>query len=178
MSLIPKDKLTAAVSFNLAPMIDFLFLMLAFFATLAVTRATLYDSNLDLVQLQSQNGDTKLQGNGTCQNINISISKDGQYKWITDMHDYPMQNDESVQKELVYQYKTGFLPEDKKLTQVFLHIDKTAPWDAIATLIYSIREIGFNAMPIYQPISKGDTADNSDILESFNDSFDADDVIR
>ena len=44
MSLVPEEKLKPNLTINLAPMIDFLFLMLAFFATLAVTRVTLFDT--------------------------------------------------------------------------------------------------------------------------------------
>ena len=51
MELIPHDELKPAQSFNFAPMIDFLFLMLALFASLAVSRAALYDAEVDLVQL-------------------------------------------------------------------------------------------------------------------------------
>ena len=55
--IVPEEKLKPKLSINLAPMIDFLFLMLAFFATLAITRATLFDTKLDLVQLEKEKND-------------------------------------------------------------------------------------------------------------------------
>ncbi|KPK31943.1 MAG: hypothetical protein AMS24_05265 [Chlamydiae bacterium SM23_39] len=154
MSLVPEEKLKPNLTINLAPMIDFLFLMLAFFATLAVTRVTLFDTNLDLVKLEKEKNSNLVYSNDDIFQINLSISQDGGYKWITEIKDYPMSSIEEIQNELFHQYNIGVLPKEKNKTQVLLHIDKKAPWSSIAHLIFAIREVGFEAMPIYKPLEK------------------------
>ena len=149
--LVEDDKLKPSLNLNLAPMIDFLFLMLSLFATLAVTRATLFDTNLDLVHLSKENGATPVYNKEELYQVNLSIDKGGLYKWITEIQDYPMNNLEQIQNELVHQYNMGLLPKDKNRTEVLLHIDKDATWEKVAKLIFSIRQVGFNAKPIYKP---------------------------
>lgn len=151
MSLIPEDKTnTTIMTPNLAPMIDFVFLMLACFATLAVTRASLYDTKLELVNVSSAPATSKVTSREEKTNINLSISKEGNYKWITEIQDYPMDTIEKIQNELFHHYNIGVLPQDKGNTQVLLHIDKQAPWESIARLIFAIRETGFDALPIFK----------------------------
>lgn len=152
MDLIPDDELKPKTTFNFAPMIDFLFLMLSLFATLAISRATLFDTDLNLVQLKPENDQQPIFQNQTeIHNINLSISDKGQYRWITEFQTYPMDNLEAVQKELNRQYDLGLFPKDKSKTEVLLHIDKDAAWDPIAKLLFAIREAGFNAYPVYEP---------------------------
>ena len=151
MSLIPEEKIKPSLSMNLAPMIDFLFLMLAFFATLAVTRATIFDTQLDLVQLKTENNAQSIYPQEKNQHVSLSIANDGGYKWITEIHDYPMSSTKLIQKELLHQHSMGLLPEEKSQTKILLHIDKNAPWEPIAKLIFAIRELGFDAHPIYEP---------------------------
>ena len=50
MSIIPDEELKGFGGLNLAPMVDFLFLVVAVFATLAVTKAALYDSEVQACQ--------------------------------------------------------------------------------------------------------------------------------
>ncbi len=151
MSLIPEDKLKSGSSFNFAPMIDFLFLMLAFFATLAVSRASLYDTKLNLVQLKTEEGAAPIQQSDEPFQINLSVTNEGNYKWITDIQTYPMDTLDKIQKELHHQFEIGLLPKEKAQTQVLLHIDKDASWEPVAKLIFAIREEGFEAYPIYEP---------------------------
>jgi biopolymer transport protein ExbD len=151
MSLIPEKKLIKELTFNLAPMIDFLFIMLAFFATLAVSRAALYDSKLDLVQVSKDSSSTLVTDVNDIYQINLSISKNGEYKWITEIKDYQMESIDNIQKELHHQYRLGLLPKDKSKTHLLLHIDKNAPWQPIAQLIHNIKKMGFEAHPIYEP---------------------------
>ncbi|MBI5346549.1 MAG: biopolymer transporter ExbD [Chlamydiae bacterium] len=150
MSLIPDEKIKTSPTFNLAPMIDFLFLMLAFFATIAVSRTTLYDTYLKLAQLKTEKNAKPISISSKPYQINISINKDNKYTWISDVQNYPMESLAKIQKELLYQYNVGILPKDKSLTHVLLHIDKTASWEAISKLIFAIREDGFEAFPIYE----------------------------
>lgn len=151
MSFIPDENLKASSHFNMAPMIDFLFLMLAFFATLAVSRATLYDTKLSLVQLKTEDGAIPVKKTEDPHQINLSITQAGEYKWVTEIQTYPMEDLKRIKKELNYQHKIGLLPKDKQQTQVLLHIDKNASWDPVAKLIFAIREEGFEAFPIYEP---------------------------
>ena len=151
MDLIPDEELKPKTSFNFAPMIDFLFLMLALFATLAVTRATLFDTKLSLAQLKPEMGAERVHSKEDLHQINLSINDQGQYKWITEIHSYAMDGIASVQQEIARQYSIGVLPSDKTKTQVLLHIDQKAPWDPIAQLIFGVREIGFEVLPLYEP---------------------------
>lgn len=147
MELIPHDELKATHSFNFAPMIDFLFLMLALFATLAVSRAALYDAEIDLVQLKPQKEATSLRVKDIHQ-INVTISATGSFKWLTEFQEYPMENVKAIQEELARQYQIGALPQDKTRTEVLLHIDQKAPWGSIANAIFAIRELGFSVRPV------------------------------
>lgn len=148
MELVPHDELKSPSTFNFAPMIDFLFLMLSLFATLAVSRAALYDAEVDLVELKPEKGAASLRAK-EMQQIHLSINASGGYKWMTEFQEYPMETVQAIQKELARQYQMGVLPEDKTKTEVLLHIDRTAPWDPIAKAIFSIRELGFSARPVY-----------------------------
>ncbi|MBI3236360.1 MAG: hypothetical protein HYZ48_01425, partial [Chlamydiales bacterium] len=63
MNIIPEEEIKNSTGINLAPMVDFLFLVVAVFATLAVTRAALYESDIQLVSVlpQKENAQTKAQ---------------------------------------------------------------------------------------------------------------------
>jgi biopolymer transport protein ExbD len=154
MELVPHDELKPAHSFNFAPMIDFLFLMLSLFATLAISRAALYDSEVSLAELKPEAGHSPMRAKHETQQINLSISASGSYKWMTEFQEYPMETIEAVQEELSRQYQIGALPQDKTKTEVLLHIDKKAPWERVAQAIFAIRELGFTAHPVYEPMEK------------------------
>ena len=122
------------------------------FATLAISRAKLFDSEVDLVSIPSPGKNGSIAQN--IQQINISISANGEYKWITEFDTYPMESITAIQQELSRQYQTGSLPQDKAQTEVRLHIDQKAPWKPIAEAIFAIRELGFQAHPVYEPLEK------------------------
>ena len=151
MELIPHDELKPSHSFNFAPMIDFLFLMLALFATLAISRAALYDAEIDLVQLKPEKGATSRRAKQVEQ-VNLSITREGGYKWLTEFQEYSMESVKAIQEELARQYQIGTLPQDKTKTEVLLHIDKAAPWASIASAIFAIREVGFTPRPVYDEL--------------------------
>lgn len=151
VDLIPHDELKPGHTFNFAPMIDFLFLMLALFATLAVSRAVLYDSEVKLVELKPESKASSLHTK-EIEHVNLSISAVGGYKWLTEFQEFPMENVEAIQKELARQFQIGALPKDKNRTEVLLHIDRRAPWEPIAKVIFAVRELGFNAHPVYEPL--------------------------
>ena len=151
MSFIPEDELKSRASLNLAPMIDFLFLMLMFFATLAVTRVTTKDTAIELVEIKPEGRVATTALDTDIHVINISILADGKYKWVTELRDYPMDSAAELGQELQKQYEKGLLPEDKNQTQVFLKIDKNATWDPILRAIFAIREVGYDVRPVYEP---------------------------
>jgi biopolymer transport protein ExbD len=153
VELIPHDELKPSQNFNFAPMIDFLFLMLALFATLAISRAALYDSEVELVELKPEKGAATLRAK-EIQQINLTIAANGAFKWLTEFQEYPMQSIQAIQEELARQYQMGVLAQDKTKTEILLHIDKKAPWEPIAQVIFGIREIGFNARPVYDGLDK------------------------
>ncbi len=150
MSYTPIEELQERNGLTLAPMIDFLFLMLAVFASLAVSRIVTRDTDIDLVQSRSEvapptdlSRDYKI--------INISVNEEGTYKWITEVRDHIMHAPSEITEELNRQYTKGLLPEDKLKTQVLLKIDKQARWEPILQVLLAVREAGFEVRPVYEP---------------------------
>ncbi len=150
MSLIPEDEYKRQASINLAPVVDFLFLVIAVFATMAVTRTALYDTEVDLVKLKNEPGALS-PAKQESQIVNISVTSDGKYKWITETDEFFLERPEGIQKEIYRQQKLGILPMEKSLTKVLLHIDKDARWEPIAKAIFAIKETGCEINPVYEP---------------------------
>ena len=148
MEMIPHDELNKGHTFNFAPMIDFLFLMMALFATLAMSRAALSDTEIELAKIKTQNKSSHVSGQ--LHRVHLSIDAEGKYKWLTDFQEYPMASCVAIQEELARQYNQNALPQNKADTEVLLHIDKKAPWETIAQAIFSVREVGFCARPVYE----------------------------
>ncbi len=148
MSLIPDEELKKAASLNLAPMVDFLFVIVAVFATLAVTRAVLYDTEVNLVKV---NAEKKTPTTDQPYVLNIGITEEGHYKWITEVSEFLMESTASVQKELQKQQQLGLIPKDPEQTKILLHIDRNARWEPVANAIFALREQGFPVHPVYQP---------------------------
>ncbi|MBS0626437.1 MAG: biopolymer transporter ExbD [Verrucomicrobia bacterium] len=150
MEMIPHEELKPSNGINYAPMIDFLFLMLALFATLAISRAALYDSEVSLAELKHDAKSSPIRAKKEIQQINISINAAGSFKWMTEFQEYPMGNAKEIQEELARQYQIGALAQDKAKTEVLLHIDRKAPWEPIAKAIFAVRELGFSVHPVYE----------------------------
>jgi len=150
MDLLSEEEIKSKTNFSFAPMIDFLFLMLALFATLALSRSSLFDSEIALVQGKSPREGEKNISNSDRESINLSINQTGEYRWMTDLNSYSIDDITALQQEIVRQYEMGLLPKDKSQTEVLLHIDKSAPWEPIAKAIFAIKEIGFQVSPIYE----------------------------
>lgn len=144
MSIIPEEEIQRSSSVNLAPMIDFLFLVIAIFATLAVTRSALFDNDIELVKVRPFEKQSKQQ-----YIINLSIDGQGRYKWITECNEYWMQSISAITQELQQQQTLGLLPKEKEKTKVLLHIDRQSQWDCIARLIFAVKESGFDIHPVY-----------------------------
>jgi biopolymer transport protein ExbD len=138
MSLIPDEELAPKTSISFAPMVDFLFIIIAIFALVAISRKALYDSHITLVDERTPTSTSNHLKN----NINLSISPKGEYKWLDQKESFILDNIETIKTEL----KKHAKPE----TQILLHIDKKAEWQPIAKLIYAMNEEGFNVYPIYE----------------------------
>jgi len=149
MSIIPDDKVQANGQLNLAPMVDFLFLVVAVFATLAVTRAVLYDSEVELVKVQPATESSPSTTQHEHYIVNLSVNDKGQYKWITEFNEYLIQDVLTIQQELHKQQTLGLIPKDNAQTKVLLHIDKSAQWEPIAQVIFAVRQAGFEIRPVY-----------------------------
>ena len=161
MELIPHDELKPSQNFNFAPMIDFLFLMLALFATLAISKATLFDQKVELVENSTPSEPKKSTKEPNEHHLHVSIREDGSYIWLTEFGEYPMKDVKAIQDELMHQYQLGVLPKEKDQTQILLHVDKKAPWESVLGFILGTSEIGFQARPVYtsphQEISKNES---------------------
>lgn len=154
MELIPHDEIQPAHQFNFAPMIDFLFLMISLFATLAISRSALYDMEIHLTSLKPEQAKRPLHPKREIQQLHLSINATGGYKWLTEFQEYPMETIEAMQEELSRQYQLGILAQDKAQTELLLHIDQNAPWGSIANAIFAIRELGFEVHPVYESQNK------------------------
>jgi biopolymer transport protein ExbD len=152
MSFISEDDVKGSANNQFAPMIDFLFLMLVFFASLAVTRVTTRDTEINLVKVEPETS-ASISENAQREKhiITIAISNKGSYKWVTDIHDYIMDSPQKITEELTYQYEQGLIPLDKAKTHILLKIDKKAEWEPILKAIFAIRDTGFEVHPIYEP---------------------------
>lgn len=151
MSFIPEEHLKPKMQLNLTPMIDFVFLMLAFFASLTITKVTLKDSGISLVKVGPSARENVIEEEKIERLISISIDEAGKYKWLTEYHELALQDAAQIAKELSRQYEIGALPQDKARTQVLLQIDRNAKWASISEVIFAIREQGFEIHPVYQP---------------------------
>jgi biopolymer transport protein ExbD len=152
MSLIPQEELNPKSMINLAPMVDFLFLVLAVFATIAVTRTALYDSEVNLAVITPPS--KKAADEEKCYTVVLSVDERGGYKWITEMNEFKIATASEVQKQLVKQQEDGLLPRETEKIKVLLHIDKEAQWQPIVDLVFKIREVGFDVHPVYEPIDQ------------------------
>ncbi len=150
MTFIPDEELKERTGLTLAPMIDFLFLMLAVFASLAVSRIVMRDTDVELVRSKVESS-SHLTNDREYKLIHITISEDGSYKWETEIRDYPMETSQAIAQELLQQYEHGILPEDKLKTQILLKIDRQARWEPILEAILAIRDAGFEVRPVYEP---------------------------
>jgi len=149
MNIIPEEEVKRYGGLNLAPMVDFLFLVVAVFATLAVTRAALYDSDIKLVKLHPATENSPVLGQNDNYIVNLGINEQGEYKWITEFNEYLIPTIAGIQQELSQQQSFGLIPKDKSKTKVLLHIHKAAQWEPIAQVIFAVRESGFDIHPVY-----------------------------
>lgn len=152
MSFVPEEELKEKGGIPLAPMIDFLFLLLAFFVSLTITRNTTEEADVELVKAKGNKSKKNAEVNDKI--IHIAVLGNGEYRWCAAARDYPMSSPREIADELKLQYSKGLLPEDKAKTLVLLKIDKNANWEPILKAILAVRECGFEAKPLYIPEKK------------------------
>lgn len=150
-SMIPEEEFKRQKHLNLAPMVDFLFLILAVFAVLVVTRTALYDSEVSLVKMDTQAPPPSMAGAQGGTTVLLSINHLGQYKWVTEFNEYLIEGVEEIKKELLRQQEVGLLPKETEKIKILLHIDKEAQWESVAKAIFVIKEAGFQISPVYCP---------------------------
>lgn len=150
MSFVPEDAFKKE-GINLAPMIDFLFLMLMFFACLAISRTTSKETDIDLVEIKEETTASAEIAEAPQTIINILINEKGEYKWKTEWRDSVMSSSEEIAQQLKQDYESGRLPENKEQVLVLLKIDKRATWEPILKAIFVIRDAGFVVHPVYEP---------------------------
>lgn len=148
MSFIPEEEFKSQAGMSMAPMIDFLFLMLAFFACIAVTRTATKDMDIHLAKESSK----EVSSTTSLKNLHYAIDIKGICYQIENGKKYPITALET-QKQLKSLYQKGLLPKDKSQTRILLSIDKQAKWDDIFKFLLAIREVGFDAHPVYESSS-------------------------
>lgn len=151
MSLIPEEELKRQEKINLAPMVDFLFLVIAIFATLAVAKTALFESEVSLVKVQPAKADSPVPVYDPSYMVVLAVTEKGHYKWISEFNEFKMESVDAIEQELEKQKKLGLLPKDNEKTRVLVHIDRNARWEAVANLIFSVRKAGFKIHPVYEP---------------------------
>lgn len=145
MDLIPDEELKTKTFVNLTPLVDFLFLVVAVFAVLAVTRTVLFDTEISLAKV-TQTEENSLDK--SVHVVNLSVNQYGKYKWITEFNEYSMENVTAVIQEVSRQQGLGSIPIEK--TKILLHIDKQAPWESVATLVCLLKKNGHVVHPVYE----------------------------
>jgi biopolymer transport protein ExbD len=149
MGLIPDEELTHRSYINLAPMVDFLFVILAVFAVTAITRSVLSDSELKLVHANDKKTSSPQQIDIEIQTLSFSVTDKGFYKWKSADEEFILDTPQAVQQELHRMELQGLLPQDRASVKILLHIDKDAKWEPIMQIIFAIRQIGYDIHPVY-----------------------------
>ncbi|WP_420420681.1 ExbD/TolR family protein [Simkania sp.] len=142
MSLVPDEHFSPRLSFNFAPMVDFLFIVIAIFAVVAITRKALYDADVNLVKHDAPN--IKASPRTQSHTVNLSISAQGEYKWLDASEEQTFKSIQTV-KETLLQHV-----DNPSQNQILLHIDQDAQWTSIAKLIFAMHEEGFTVYPVYE----------------------------
>lgn len=148
--MIPEDELKHFEKGGWAPMVDFLFVIIIVFATIAITRNVVQDRELRLAQpLQQQKTTHQVQHNAV-HVINLSINHLGRYKWLSNSNEIVFDSAKQLGERLISLRNQHRLPTQTDRVKILLYIDKTAPWQPIADAIFAVREAGYDVHPVYQ----------------------------
>src|SRR3990167_10304110 len=105
MNLIPDEELQQKGLINLTPMVDFLFLIVAVFAILAVTKTSLFDSEIHLARIKESPASPS-----ETRAVNVVITEQGQYKLLGEFAEYIVTDPNAISQELLRQEEQGLLP--------------------------------------------------------------------
>lgn len=149
MALIPDDELKKMGTIHWAPMVDFLFVVIAVLATFTLTRTYLFDHKVELASTSAPLVPGQSEAVQQKVLVHLSVDRQGQCKWLEESSEREMENSESVRSRLLLLKSEGALPSQREEVKVLLHIDKEAPWAPIADLILAVRETGYAVYPVY-----------------------------
>ncbi|MCK4934244.1 MAG: biopolymer transporter ExbD [Simkaniaceae bacterium] len=145
MSIIPEDKLNAKAVINFAPLVDFLFIVIVVFATLAITKNASHDQTINLLTRKESTSKTQLVESKETKAITLSMTLDGRCTWQDGKGGNILFSPKDFPK---------LFSKESNIEKVLLHIDKNATWESIANLIFTIRETGLEVYPVYQTENK------------------------
>lgn len=148
MNLMPEEELTQRASVNLAPMVDFLFLILAVFAVLSITSSKVFLEDIDLAQSEDTLDSSIAQFEP--QQLHLFVNKDGQYLLQEDHSTLKFEKCKQVATTLQDRQIAGYLPKDTSQVSILLHIDKQAEWEHVMQLLVSLQNAGFTVQTVYQ----------------------------
>lgn len=150
MKMIPDEELKTFEKVQWAPMVDFLFIVIIVFATIAITRNVVTDRELRLASALKKDQHAEKMPSNTSQIVNLSINHKGEYKWLSESKEIYFESAKQVGERLLALKNQHELPAQAKQVKILLHIDKTAPWQPIADVIFAVRESGYDVHPVYQ----------------------------
>jgi biopolymer transport protein ExbD len=152
MSLIPEEHLTFRLTFNFAPMVDFLFIVIAIFAAVAISRKAIYSTNINLIRHESSS--SVMNKESSCHTLHLGISPSGTYELFDRDRKEIFTDIEGVKTALLDQIQRGVLSQNRSQNHLLLHIDQEAKWSPIAQLISVMHEEGFTLYPVYEKPGK------------------------
>ena len=145
MSLIPDEVWKRQERINLAPMVDFLFLVIVALFCILIARSSLHTSKgIQLVAVDPRHG-------GTSQSAPVlGIDELGTYWWREQGLDLLMVDVQTIADELQKRRSSGLLPSDPAQAKVLVRIDRRARWESVASLFLAVKGAGFTPLPLYE----------------------------
>lgn len=148
--MIPDEQLKQFEKVQWAPMVDFLFIVIIVFATIAITRNVVHDRELRLAKALGKKESALSIEKPSSHVVNLSINHLGKYKWLTESNEICLESAKQLGERLILLRNQKQLPSQARRVKILLHIDKTAPWQPIADAIFAVREAGYDVHPVYQ----------------------------
>lgn len=133
--MIADEYLDEKQSMSFAPLVDFLFLIIAVLSCALISENILESTNINLTSTEKSSATTQITSDNF--SLDIGIDKMGNYFLYIDNALTPLNISELDQ----------YLNASKKAS---LYIDKDAKWDHLAPLILQLKEKGVEVSPIFQ----------------------------
>lgn len=153
MSLIPEEHCRTELNLHFAPLVDFLFIIVAVLALLITTQKTLYRAQVNLIQNEMPMG--KVPTDARSHALHLGISASGQYQWLDPARTQIFETIHMLKRALFDQINQDNLSSDPCKKPIFLHIDRKAQWSMIGTLLLALHQEGFIVYPIYEKRKEG-----------------------